>query len=163
MLFNYDVGKMQQISQGRRWCYYRNKSRFLHERELQARRKKERNVQFTKKKKRNVDGHASDPHISSRETEASLVQRSIRPHSSTKLLLESKRELGVSVAIPASFYGNVGPLWHPEDQPHSPKERRCSFSRAPVLKYIDDGVTWYMLLSSALVSSDESQLLVITP
>jgi len=62
------------------------KAPLLHERVTGA-TKKEKNVQFTKKKKINVDGHASDPHISSRETAASLVQRSNRPHSSTKLLL----------------------------------------------------------------------------
>ncbi len=55
-------------------------------RELQAQRKRE-NSSVHKEKERNVDGHASDPHSSIRETAASLVQRSIRPHSATKLLL----------------------------------------------------------------------------
>lgn len=42
-------------------------------RESCSRAEKERIVQFTKKKKRNVDGHASDPHISSRETAAASL------------------------------------------------------------------------------------------
>ncbi len=57
-------------------------------RELQAQRKRE-NSTVHRERERNVDGHASDPHSSIRVPAASLVtlQRSIRPHSASKLLL----------------------------------------------------------------------------
>lgn len=66
------------------------KCRFLHRRAAGAtkdRNRKRKNSTVNKENERNLDGHASDPHGSIRVTAASLVQRSIRPHSATKLFL----------------------------------------------------------------------------
>jgi len=100
--------------------------------------------------------HQTHTHQQSRDSSQSGTEEQPPPFIHKTAPVKQERGLDVPVAISC----NVGPFLSSRG-PVTQPERKRNASYRTVLKYIGDAVTWYMLLSSALVGLDESQLLVI--
>lgn len=130
-------------------------------RELQAQRKREdSSVQQRKRERCGRSRIRATQQHSSRDSSQSGTEEHPPAFSHKTAPVKQKRARRSCRYSLYRFCAVYDRFWLPQDQLHSPREKH-TFSRM-ILKYSANGVTWCMLLSSALVRMGQLQRIMIT-